>query len=163
MKDNTKILIVILLVVVFLCLGIFIAYSIIPKEDKDINVNIDLGKLKLAIENAGEYREIASYDINTENIESIFGISPESVEEVIGKAPLIDIKSSMYAVVKAKSGMQDTVKQKFEEYGNKKETEWENYLAEQYELVKSRKIDVVGDYVYIVISSSLDDVVSLIK
>ena len=98
-----------------------------------------------------------------DNIEEIFNIKKEDVEEVIGKSPLVEIKSSMYAIVKVKDGMQEDIKEKFEVYSKEKEKQWESFLAEQYDLVKNRKIGIVGNYVYIIVSSSADDIEKLIK
>lgn len=161
MKENTKVLIAVLIVFIFVCLGIFVAYVFIPKQDKLIN--LDLQELKTEIENTGKYNEIASTDITKDNIEEIFNIKKEDVEEVIGKSPLVEIKSSMYAIVKVKDGMQEYIKEKFEVYSKEKEKQWESFLAEQYDLVKNRKIGIVGNYVYIIVSSSADDIEKLIK
>lgn len=161
MKENTKVLIAVLIVFIFVCLGIFVAYIFIPKQDKLIN--LDLQELKTEIENTGKYNEIASTDITKDNIEEIFNIKKEDVEEVIGKSPLVEIKSSMYAIVKVKDGMQEDIKEKFEVYSKEKEKQWESFLAEQYDLVKNRKIGIVGNYVYIIVSSSADDIEKLIK
>ena len=92
-----------------------------------------------------------------------FGIDENCVLEVIGKLPILNVKSNMYIVVKVTPDQKENVKQKFEEYGLNMEKEWENYLSDEYTKVKERKIGIVGDYVYFIVSSNKDMIVDLLN
>ena len=54
-------------------------------------------------------------------------------------------------------------KKAFEEYGVAYENIWKDYLAEEYELVKNRKIGNKGNYVYFIIDTYAQDIIDLIK
>ncbi|MEG2348225.1 MAG: DUF4358 domain-containing protein [Clostridia bacterium] len=162
MKKNTKILIIILLIFIFICVGLVLSYAFIPKNDTN-QVQINLEELSKNIENIGKYSEIPSINITKENVEEILKIAPNMIEDIIGAVPLVNIKSSMYTVLKVKPENFQYVKQKVDEYGTLKENEWSSYLSEQYELVKSRKIGTKGNYIYMIISSNADEIEKIIK
>ncbi len=93
-------------------------------------------------------------EIDSETLSSLYDIQSEDYEEVIGKIPMMNIQASMYLVIKAKDGKVDAVKEKVQEYAQKQENIWSTYLPEQYELVKQRKMNVVGNYVYLIIAEN---------
>lgn len=61
--------------------------------------------------------------------------------------PMMNVKSDLVAVVKAKDGNVDAVKTAFEQLKADQEATWSTYLPDQYEKVKANKIIVEGDYV----------------
>ena len=69
----------------------------------------------------------------------------------------------MYVIVEATDGNVGNVLSAFEKYGEKYDEMWKDYLTEEYELVKNRKIGQKGNYVYFVVSNYAKNIVDLIK
>ena len=109
------------------------------------------------------FEESKNISIDKSLAVSTFNIEENDIIEVIGKMPLINIKSSMYLVIKVQDGKQEIVKQKLEEYTVEYEKQWSNYLEDQYNLVKKKEIGIVGQYVYLIIADNVDDLKKLIK
>lgn len=161
MKKNNVILAVVLIAFV-LCVTLVIYFRINHEQQEEVT-NIDLNLLSVNIDNDTTFGDTAMQNIDKEILKSTFDIDEEKIEEVIGKIPLVNVHASTYVVVKATSGNAEYVREKFEEYGRNYEEQWKNYLPEQYELVKKRKIGIKGDYVYFIISDSADEIVEMIK
>ena len=131
--------------------------------NKEENVTIDLQALNTTLSEKEPFNELATVDITEETLQTMYQISPEEVDEVIGKMPMMNVQASMYLVIKAVAGTVDSVKTKVEQYGTSYEAQWATYLPEQYELVKQRKTGVKGNYIYLIISENAANLEALIK
>lgn len=159
MKKNKKRLIISFIILFILCIIVTLFYYAISPSKKEL----DLDKIKDNISELSLYNGSNFYDITKENIQELLDIDSQYVDEVIGKAPLINIDSSMYVVIKTDKEHVSYVKEKLERYSDNLEKEWEDYLESKYDLVKSRKIGVKSNYVYLVISNDNNQVVDIIK
>ena len=144
MKKNVLITIVVILVVVALIVGAVIFWG------KEKTIDVDVAGQTLA--NSTPFNELATMDITTEELGSLYGINTENVEKVVGKMPMMNVQASMYLIIQAKEGTVDTVKAELDAYATQYEEQWSTYLPAQYELVKNRKMGVVGNTVYMIIA-----------
>ena len=122
------------------------------KEEKTIDVEV-AGQ---TLANSTPFNELATMDITTEELGSLYGINTENVEKVVGKMPMMNVQASMYLIIQAKEGTVDTVKAELDAYATQYEEQWSRYLPEQYELVKNRKTGVVGNTVYLIIAENAE-------
>ena len=127
------------------------------------NVTIDLQALNTTFSSQAPFNEMATMDITMETLNTMYQITAEEAEAVIGKMPMMNVQASMYLVIQAKDGAVDSVKTKVENYGTAYEEQWATYLPAQYELVKQRKIGVKGNYVYLIVSENSSELEALIK
>lgn len=123
---------------------------------------LDLQQLNISLSEKNPFNEMATMDITTEELNMLLEINPEDVEGVIGKIPMMNVHASMYLVIESKEGLVDAVKEKVEQYAQAQETQWQMYLPEQYELVQQRKSGVVGNYVYLIIAETAEELEQLI-
>ncbi|MEG0826046.1 MAG: DUF4358 domain-containing protein [Bacilli bacterium] len=101
--------------------------------------------------------------ITGENIETTLGLTSDMYDEFVMEMPMMIVNSNTYIIVKPKSGKSDIVKEKINAYMVKLEEQWKSYLPAQYELVKNRKVEKIGDYLVYVVSSNNNKVVETIK
>lgn len=148
MKKNVLITIVVILVVVALVVGVVIFGG------KEKTIDVDVAGQTLA--NSTPFNELATMDITTEELGSLYGINTENVEKVVGKMPMMNVQASMYLIIQAKEGTVDTVKAELDAYATQYEEQWSTYLPAQYELVKNRKMGVVGNTVYMIIAENAE-------
>lgn len=158
MSKKVIYVIIAVVVVIVIALGVFFFVKGSNKE-----VNLDLQQLNTTISEKAPFNEMATMDINSETLTTLYEINAEDVEEVIGKMPMMNVHASMYLVIKAKEGSVDTVKEKVEQYATAQEQMWATYLPEQHALVEARKLGVNGNYVYLFISENASELESLVK
>lgn len=163
MKKNNIILAIILIAFVA-CVALVIFFRLDQDRKRDVEVtNIDLTVLRTTIDSETEFGGMSMQSVDKPILLADFQIEEDKVEEVIGKIPFINVYSNMYLIIKATDGNVEMVKEKLETYGKDYEKQWERYLPEQYELVKRRKIGNKGNYVYLVVSDSADEIEEMIK
>lgn len=155
MKKKIIYIAITIVIVVSLGLGLYFL-------TKSAKIELDLQLLNQSLSQKSPFNEMATMDITTEELSTLLEINSQDVVNVIGKIPLMNVHASMYLVIEAKEDSVDIVEQKVAEYGALQETQWEMYLPEQYELVKQRKIGVVGNYVYLIISETANELEQVI-
>ena len=153
----TKLWAIILIVVVIL-FGILIFSKRIDK-----NKELDMTQISNIITEKGEFAQILTTDIDKEMLKNEMKFDVSNIDEVVGKKPLVNTSSSMFLILKVSNGQQESVKQQLEQYGEKYEMQWSNYLPDQYELVKERKIGIRSNYVYLIISKNNEEIEKEIK
>lgn len=151
MKKNVLITIVVILVVAVLVVG---AVVVLNNKKEEKTIDVDVAGQTLA--NSTPFNELATMDITTEELGSLYGINTENVEKVVGKMPMMNVQASMYLIIQAKEGTVDTVKAELDAYATQYEEQWSTYLPAQYELVKNRKMGVVGNTVYMIIAENAE-------
>ena len=157
---NKKVIIAIVVILVIIAV-ILAVPALMTKKTK--NVELNLQELNTSISEKAPFNEMATMDIDSEVLSVLYEINEDQYEEVVGKMPMTNVQASMYLVIKAKDESVDTVKEKVEAYASAQERIWSTYLPEQYELVKQRKLDVIGNYVYLVISENASEIEEIIK
>ncbi len=151
MKKNVLITIVVILVVAALVVG---AVVLLNNKREEKTIDVEVARQTLA--NSTPFNELATMDITTEELGSLYGINTANVEKVVGKMPMMNVQASMYLIIQAKEGTVDTVKAELDAYAIQYEEQWSTYLPEQYELVKNRKTGVVGNTVYLIIAENAE-------
>lgn len=161
-KTNVILGVVIALFIVIAATILIVAIvSNIPKDT--IPDNVDLEALSNSIEEVTNMDNTKMQEITEEELVNDFKIDSSWYEEFIGEKPYLNISASMYVIVKATDGNVENIENAFKEYGNSYDELWNNYLAEEYELVKNRTIGAKGNYVYFVVSDYSKEIVDLIK
>ncbi len=151
MKKKILIILVVILIVVVLGAGI---YFILNNRSENKSLDVELAGQTLA--NNTPFNEMATMDITIEELNTIYGINTENVEQVVGKMPMMNVQASMYVLMQAKDGTVDTVRAELDEYAKQYEEQWSMYLPEQYELVQNRKVGTIGNTVYMIISENAE-------
>ena len=160
---NKKVIFLFIAIIIIVILSIFAFNLYNGKKEEEKVINLDFETLAPKIENMMDIENTRMENVDKTVLKDKFGIDENCVLEVIGKLPILNVKSNMYIVVKVTPDQKENVKQKFEEYGLNMEKEWENYISDEYTKVKERKIGIVGDYVYFIVSSNKDMIVDLLK
>lgn len=93
-------------------------------------------------------------EVPKEQIKDTLNIEEADVEEFLMKMPMMMTQSNTYIIVKPSEGREETVENKINEYMKSLETQWETYLPDQYELVKNRKVEKIGDYLIYIVSNN---------
>ena len=151
MKKKILIILVVILIVVVLGAGI---YFILNNRSENKSLDVELAGQTLA--NNTPFNEMATMDITIEELNTIYGINTENVEQVVGKMPMMNVQASMYVLIQAKDGTVDTVRAELDEYAKQYEEQLSMYLPEQYELVQNRKVGTIGNTVYMIISENAE-------
>ena len=154
---NKKVIVAIVVVAVVV-LAVVLGMVFLKRDKQDEN-----SELNTTISAMAPFDEMPTMEIDQETLEAVCGISSDIYEEAIGKMPMMNVQASMYLIIKAKDGKVEDVKSKVEDYATKQENIWSTYLPDQYDLVKARKLNVVGNYVYLIISESADEIEKLIN
>lgn len=102
-------------------------------------------------------------EVPTESIKDTLNIETTDVEEFLMRMPMMMTQSSTYIIVKPAEGKEDAVKKAIDEYMIKLENQWSTYLPDQYELVKNRKVEKIGDYLVYIVSNNNDLVFNTIS
>ena len=129
-------------------------YFILNNRSENKSLDVELAGQTLA--NNTPFNEMATMDITIEELNTIYGINTENVEQVVGKMPMMNVQASMYVLIQAKDGTVDTVREELDEYAKQYEEQWSMYLPEQYELVQNRKVGTIGNTVYMIISENAE-------
>lgn len=102
-------------------------------------------------------------EVTKEEIKDVLNIESSDVEEFLMKTPAMMVQSNTYIIVKPTKGKEEIVKNALEDYMKKLEEQWSMYLPAQYELVKNRKVEKIGDYLIYIVSLNNDLVFDTIK
>lgn len=102
-------------------------------------------------------------EVPTESIKDTLNIETTDVEEFLMRMPMMMTQSSTYIIVKPAEGKEEVVENAINEYMTKLENQWATYLPDQYELVKNRKVEKIGDYLVYIVSSNNDLVFNTIS
>lgn len=156
MNKNVSIVIVAILIILVLGVGGYIIINNNNNNNGGEEKTIDIDIIGQTFANTTPFNEMATMDITTEELSSIYGINTENVEKVVGKMPMMNVQASMYVLIQAKDGTIETVKDELDKYAQQYEEQWSTYLPEQYELVKSRKMESVGNVAYMIVSENAE-------
>jgi hypothetical protein len=165
MKKRNIILVVIsiiLVIIIGIALVVFLNYNN-STSNKDENISISLDELDKKIEQTNEFEFLKMNAITDDEASAKFLIDKSKIKNIIGREPIVHIKSGMYVVIQTDLDNIQDVKLALESYGSEYEEQWKTYLPDQYELVKNREIGVKGNYVYMIVSESPEKILELIK
>lgn len=162
-KKTSIILVVSIIVLIIAGICVLLILGRNKNESKNVPVNISLEELDKKIRESGKYDLSKMQVIDNGYAVSTFLIDEDKIQDIIGKSPIINTKSSMYVVIKTDENNLQEVKMSLESYGKEYENQWSTYLPDQYELVKNREIGIKGNYVYMIISENPEEIVNMIK
>ena len=163
MKKTNIILGIVIAIFVICAIFILVNAVINNKPDDTVPVNVDFTALSSEIEESTNFDSSKMKQVTMEDLQDEFLINNEWVKQVIGQRPYVNVTSSMYVIVEVTEGNVDNVVSAFEKFGESYDEMWKNYLTEEYELVKNRKIGAKGNYVYFIVRDYASDIVDLIK
>lgn len=125
-------------------------------EVEDILIYVsskDNDKVVESVKNSKDYIFNNMREIDKSEIKDLLDIEESSVEEFLMKTPQMLTQSNTYIIAKPAKGKEKEVKNAIDTYMTKLEAQWEMYLVDQYELVKNRKVEKIGDYLVYIVSS----------
>lgn len=102
-------------------------------------------------------------EVTKDQTKDVLSIESADVEEFLMKMPMMMVQSNTYIIAKPVEGKEDSIKSALDEYMTALENQWATYLPDQYELVKNRKVEKIGDYLVYIISSDNELVFNTIK
>lgn len=126
-------------------------------------ISKDNEKLLKAIKDVKEPIFGAMMEVTKENVKDTLNIDPASLDEFLMETPMMIVQSNTYIIAKPASGKEQEVKDAINAYMKKLEDQWKTYLPDQYELVKNRKEEKLGDYLIYIISDDNEKVFNTIK
>ncbi|MEG0176412.1 DUF4358 domain-containing protein [Anaerorhabdus sp.] len=111
-----------------------------------------------SVVNGGTYEFPSFMTINDETLSSVYGLTPEDVENYAIYVPMMNVQATEIIVVEAKDGKLDAVKEALAKRMTSLEDTWSTYLPDQYELVQNRVEFEDGNLVGIVIAENADQI-----
>ncbi|MBM6887413.1 DUF4358 domain-containing protein, partial [Pseudoflavonifractor phocaeensis] len=94
-------------------------------------------------------------------LSSLYGIDAADLVSYECYMPLMGVHATEFFVAEVKDGKIDTVKAGIAKRQADLDTQWSQYLPEQYELVKNYKLVTNGNYVLFAIGEQADQAVSI--
>lgn len=156
--SKSKIFCIIFCLLLFLVLIVVVLACLKSNEDVDKLKKINVSMLDIPSFNKSTMREITVDDLEK------FGIDKSYIKGVVGKIPILDISSSMYIVLELNDKKYtNIVSNNLKDYVASCKEKWEDYMEDQYNLVKDSEISNKGIYVYLIISDDKADVEKIIK
>lgn len=86
----------------------------------------------------------------------LYGLDLSTIDDYYGKMSMVNVKSDVILMVKAKAGQTDAVKTALEARRDAIAASFEMYLTSEYDKAKNGRIVVKGDYVLLVIAGDSD-------
>lgn len=129
-------------------------------KDKDIDVKEIWDKIESEI---GTETFPAFVEGSSDDIKMYYDINPDDLNSYVLKSPMMVVKSTEIFIAHIKDGKMNEVKSGIEKRVKALEEIWENYLQDQYELVKNHKIETSGNYVIFVVSEEAEKIVNIFK
>lgn len=156
-----------MIVAAFILIAVVVTIIVVRVSNVDVSegkkTEINLEEVNEKILDMAPFNEMATMDIDESILSDVFQVDEANVKNHIGKIPMMNVHASMYLIIEVNDGKAEEVKEKLEVYAEAYEATWERYLPEQYELVKDRKVGVQGDYVYLIIAESAEEIEALLK
>lgn len=105
---------------------------------------------------------VAPMAMSDDFIFNYYGIDTSSLAEYSFVMSEEATSAETIIIIKVADGSTDQVKGQLQAILDEKAMEMEDYLPEEYEIVKKASVTVKGDYVYLVISNSASEIQSII-
>lgn len=122
-----------------------------PQTDVVGSVWNDISKLELP----------SMTELDDSLLSSLYGINASDLVSYKCFMPLMGVHATEFFVAEVKDGKMDTVKAGVEKRQADLDTQWSQYLPEQYELVKNYKLVTNGNYILFAIGEQADQAVSI--
>lgn len=102
-------------------------------------------------------------DVDQTMLGEVHGMKFDNIEEIHGKVPGKNTQATAIIGAKAKPGKVSEAKVELTKYLDSMKTSFKEYLPDQYEITNNAQFVEDGDYVYLVMSENVDDVVKELK
>ncbi len=102
-------------------------------------------------------------ELDADLLKQSWNIDTSSLSAYIAKMPMMNVKASMYAILKPTNGKAEEVKAQMETYLTSYEEQWATYLPDQYELVKNRAFEEINGYLVYVISEDNEAFLNVVR
>lgn len=102
-------------------------------------------------------------EIKKADLENLLNVKESWVEESLVMNSAVMINANQYIIIKPVKDKYEDVKKAIENYMAELEKQWKNYLPDQYDLVKNRKVEKFGDYLIYIISNDNEAVYKKIE
>lgn len=102
-------------------------------------------------------------EIKKPDLENLIGVKESWIEESLVMNSAVIVNANLYFIIKPKKDNIEDVQKAVDNYMADLEEQWKTYLPDQYELVKNRKVEKLGDYLIYIVSSDNDLVYNKIK
>lgn len=114
----------------------------------DVNATIDK-----VVEEIGENMPM-TMKLTAEDMEMVYPemLTADDVAEFCGYIPMIQ-STTEFTMFKAKDGNTEVIKKALEQRQQNQKDVFEQYLPDQYDIIKESKVMVKGDYVYFISAS----------
>lgn len=132
------------------------------EEGTDINALFNEINEKI---NAGEFESGIFQDqsIDATQLNELYGINADDLEEFIVRVPLVNVSSSEIAIFHVKPDKMDLVKQGVAKRVKDLEEQWKRYLPDQYDDVKNYQTLECGNYYFMVIAKDSEKIIEFIE
>ena len=130
--------------------------AIKSEESKKINISID--EFNDIILQSNNFNSSRVKKISDEELKEMFDISNDEINIFYGKKSVLNTDASIYLLIEAKDNTDDIL-EKINSFGEKYELKWSEYLESEYDLVKDRKIGIINNFIYCIISDDADDII----
>ena len=146
-----------LLILIIIILVVFSAFKTLKKEDTNISID-DLNNI---INESYDFKSSKMKEITLDNLNELFGINSSDINKVYGKKSVLGTDSSMYILINSNNN--EEILNMLQEFGNKYQDEWSDYLESEYDKVLNRECGISNDFVYFIVSNDAYDIVKNIK
>ena len=119
-------------------------------ENSDTNVTIDINALWDEITALGEMP--AMMPLTDDDLNNLYGIDPADLESYVASVPMMNVHATEFFIAKVKDGKMDTVKSALQSRQAALDTQWSQYLPDQYALVQNYKLTTRGSYIIFAVS-----------
>ncbi|GAA0123193.1 MAG: DUF4358 domain-containing protein [Clostridium argentinense] len=152
------------LVILISALLVIFTFGGCVKKDGEASVkDIPVADIIAAVEEKVDLGVVQNLS-EDEDLEKKYYIDLKDIEEAEIKTAMMNVKSNELAIIKVKdSSKVEEIKKSVEKRGEDLEKQWSNYLPNQYELVKKRKIEAIGNYVILIIDEKADEIEEIIE
>lgn len=157
--DNKKFIIIyVILIVIILGMVVFSAVKTAIKSEESKKINISIDEFNDIILQSNNFNSSRVKKISDEELKEMFDISNDEINIFYGKKSVLNTDASIYLLIEAKDNTDDIL-EKINSFGEKYELKWSEYLESEYDIVKDRKIGIINNFIYCIISDDADDII----
>ncbi|WP_027632228.1 DUF4358 domain-containing protein [Clostridium hydrogeniformans] len=96
---------------------------------------------------------------DAKDLKKLYGINSKDIEDFILYMPESNMKASEIIVIRLKTKeSKDIIKEKVEKRADNQGNSFENYVPEEYDLIKNKVVEEKGNYIFMVIHKDSDKI-----
>ena len=125
-------------------------------SNENADVTIDLNalwtKISALSDEDGALSDMPFIEVTDDDLANFYGIDAADLDGYLARVPMMNVQATEFFIAKVKDGKMDAVKAALEARQADLDTQWSDYLPEQYNLVKNYKLTVSGNYIFFAVS-----------